>query len=137
VGRAVRRVRAGRPGRSGRAPAVVTPGRVRVLRVIARLNVGGPALHATLLTERLDPARYDALLVTGTEAASEGNYMALQGKRLSRLTLVPSLGREIRGLAELSALARLVGLMRRVRPHIVHSHTAKAGTLARLAARLT
>ena len=39
--------------------------RIRVLRVIARLNVGGPALHAVLLTERLDPARYESRLVAG------------------------------------------------------------------------
>lgn len=111
--------------------------RIRVVRVIARLNVGGPALHATLLTERLDPARYDSLLVSGTEDPTEGNYLALQGKALARLSVLPALGREIRGGQDLAALARLVGLMRRVRPHVVHTHTAKAGTLGRLAAFLT
>ena len=105
--------------------------------MIARLNIGGPALHATLLTERLAPDRFDSILVTGTEAPGEGNYLTLQGKPLDRLVVIPALGREIRGLADVSALRRLVGLMRAVRPHIVHSHTAKAGTLARLAARLS
>jgi glycosyltransferase involved in cell wall biosynthesis len=109
---------------------------VRVLRVIARLNVGGPALHTTLLTERLDPRRYDARLVAGQEEPEEGNYLALHGKALDRLTIVPSLGRELRGAADVVALAGLVRLMRRVRPHIVHTHTAKAGTLGRVAARL-
>ena len=47
---------------------------MRVLRIIARLNVGGPALHTTLLTQRLDPRRYDARLVAGTEEPGEGNY---------------------------------------------------------------
>lgn len=111
--------------------------RIRVLRVIARLNIGGPALHATLLTERLAPDRYDSLLVTGTEAPGEGNYLTLQQKPLDRLVVIPTLGREIRGLSEISAFRRLVQLMRQVRPHIVHSHTAKAGALARLAARLS
>src|SRR5262249_1311092 len=110
--------------------------RIRVLRVIARLNIGGPALHATMLTERLDPSRYDSLLVAGTEEAGEGNYLALQGKSLDRLLLLPVLGREIRGLHDVMALWRLIVLMHRERPHIVHTHTAKAGTLARLAARL-
>ena len=111
--------------------------KIRVLRVIARLNIGGPALHATLLTERLDPQRYDSLLVAGTEDPGEGNYLALQGKSLERLQVVPALGREIRGLQDLAAFVRLVRLMRQVRPHVVHTHTAKAGTLGRLAARLT
>ncbi len=105
--------------------------------MIARLNIGGPALHATLLTERLDPSRYESLLVAGTEAPAEGNYLTLRGKALERLLVLPALGREIRGGRDLTALGRLVSLMRRWRPHIVHTHTAKAGTLARLAARLT
>jgi glycosyltransferase involved in cell wall biosynthesis len=104
--------------------------------VIARLNIGGPALHATLLTERLAPERYDSLLVTGTEAPDEGNYLALQRKPLARLVVVPTLGREIRGLSELSALRALARVIREFRPHVVHSHTAKAGTLARVAAWL-
>jgi len=111
--------------------------RIRVLRVIARLNIGGPALHATVLTERLDPSRYDSLLVAGTEEPGEGNYLDLQGKTLDRLYLLPLLGRKIRGLHDVIALGRLIALMRRVRPHIVHTHTAKAGALGRLAAHLT
>jgi glycosyltransferase involved in cell wall biosynthesis len=110
--------------------------RIRVLRVIARLNVGGPALHTTLLTERLDPRRYDARLVTGTEEPGEGNYLALHGKAPERVIVLPTLGREVRGVADGVTLAALVRLMRRVRPHVVHTHTAKAGTLGRLAARL-
>lgn len=109
---------------------------IRVMRVITRLNVGGPALHATLLTERLDPARYDSLLVAGTEEPSEGNYLALRGKSLDRLWVLPSLGREIRGGLDLAALLQLTRLVRRTRPHIVHTHTAKAGALGRLAAWL-
>ena len=68
---------------------MATPGnseRVRVLRIIARLNVGGPALHTTLLTQRLDPRRYDARLVAGTEEPGEGNYPRLHGAALPRLT---------------------------------------------------
>jgi glycosyltransferase involved in cell wall biosynthesis len=110
--------------------------RVRVLRVIARLNVGGPALHATLLTERLDPDRYDSLLVTGEEDPSEGNYLALHGRRLERLVPLSALGREINGPRDATALVALVRLMRRERPMIVHTHTAKAGALGRLAAWL-
>ena len=117
---------------------MATPGnaeRVRVLRIIARLNVGGPALHTTLLTQRLDPRRYDARLVAGTEEPGEGNYPRLHGAALPRLTVLPSLGREVRGAADAMVFAQLLRLMRVVRPHVVHTHTAKAGTLGRLAAK--
>ncbi|HEY8548399.1 MAG TPA: glycosyltransferase [Vicinamibacterales bacterium] len=109
-------------------------GRIRVLRVIARLNVGGPAIHATLLTERLDPSRYESVLVAGTEDDTEGNYLDLHGLSIGRLVRVPELGREIRGGQDVRALGALLRLMREVRPHVVHTHTAKAGTLGRLAA---
>ena len=117
-------------------PSVRTDQRIRVLRVIARLNVGGPAVHATLLTERLDPARYDSLLIAGTEDPREGNYLRLRNRSVPGLTVLPELGREIRGWLDLRALLHLVRLMREYRPHIVHTHTAKAGTLGRVAARL-
>src|SRR5262249_55665355 len=67
----------------------------------------------------------------------EGNYLDLYGYAVSKLIMLPELGREIQGWSDLKALMRLARLMREFRPHIVHTHTAKAGTLGRLAARLT
>ena len=110
-------------------------GRLRVVRIIARLNIGGPAIHATLLHERLNRDRFESTLVTGTEEAGEGNYLELYGRRAD-VEIIPDLGREIRPLHDLQTLRRLVALMRRVRPHIVHTHTAKAGAVGRAAARL-
>jgi glycosyltransferase involved in cell wall biosynthesis len=108
---------------------------IRIVRLIARMNIGGPALHVSLLTERLDPECYTSLLVTGTEAPHEGNYLALYGKRLERVIVIPGLGRELRGGQDAVALRAIVRLLRTFRPHVVHTHTAKAGTLGRLAAR--
>lgn len=109
---------------------------IQILRVIARLNVGGPALHATLLADRLDPLRYHTRLVAGREGPGEANYLTLTGQSLENLTIIPSLGREIRGTQDVFAFVQLYRLIRQMRPHIVHTHTAKAGTLGRLAARL-
>lgn len=107
--------------------------RVKVMRVIARLNVGGPAIHATLLTERLDPARFLSTLVAGSESAAEANFLALSGRTLP-VEIIPDLGREIQPLKDFRTFWRLIQLMRRERPHIVHTHTAKAGALGRGAA---
>jgi len=116
--------------------AVASTGPIRVVRVIARLNIGGPAIHATLLAERLDPARFTTTLVTGTEDASEGNYLALHGRQAD-VEVIPDLGREIRPLRDVKTLRTLMAVIRRVRPHVVHTHTAKAGAVGRLAAILT
>lgn len=110
--------------------------RIRVMRIIARLNIGGPALHATLLTEQLDPRRYQSILVTGVEEAGEGNYLALHHRRSPEVVVLPALGREIDVRRDVTTLLQLTRLIRRVRPHIVHTHTAKAGAVGRVAAWL-
>lgn len=106
---------------------------VRCVRVIARLNVGGPAQHAILLTEHL-AATYPTLLVTGTVAAGEADMLPLARERGLRMFVIPELGREIRLLSDIRVFWKLFLLFRRVRPTIVHTHTAKAGTVGRLAA---
>src|SRR5712692_4444319 len=111
--------------------------RTRVIHVITRLNVGGPALMATLLTERLESVGYGCLLVAGIEGSREGNYLALHRKRLENLLVLPALRRELQVFPDVAALASLIRLLRRGKPDIVHTHTAKAGALARLAASLT
>ncbi len=109
--------------------------KVRVLRVIARLNLGGPAQQAALLSgRRLDPSRYETLLVHGSLAAGEESMADLARREGARTEFVPSLGQSPRPDLDLTALARIVAIARRFRPHVVHTHTAKAGFLGRLAA---
>lgn len=108
--------------------------RIRILRIIARMNVGGPAIHATLLSRGLDPERYESHLVSGTEAPDEGNYLEMHDVRLDRLHPVPALGRELHPWRDQHALSEIRRIIREVRPHIVHTHTAKAGVLGRWAA---
>jgi glycosyltransferase involved in cell wall biosynthesis len=108
--------------------------RVRILRIIARLNIGGPAYHVTLLSGLLAPNRYETLLVSGHVGAGEGSYAELAHRYGAHLYMIPHLGPEIRPLSDLRAFIDIVRLIRRFRPHIVHTHTAKAGVLGRTAA---
>src|SRR5256886_9031762 len=106
------------------------------MRVITRLNIGGPAIHVSLLASRLDPARYETLLVSGVESSDEGNMLELGRLPPVEPTIVPTLGRAISPFDDVRALARLVSLARSFKPDIVHTHLAKAGALGRVAARL-
>jgi glycosyltransferase involved in cell wall biosynthesis len=110
--------------------------KIKILRIIARLNIGGPAIQAIELTARLDRDIFESLLVSGVEAPHEGNMRDLASRRGVHPIVLPGLGREIRPLKDIETLMQLYRLIRRERPHIVHTHTAKAGTLGRLAARL-
>jgi hypothetical protein len=111
-------------------------GRLRVLRVIARMNVGGPALQVTALVEGMDRSHFDHRLLTGSVGPGEADYVELRAPTLP-LTRVPGLGRAPKPLDDLRALQRLRQEMRSFRPHIVHTHTAKAGVLGRIAASST
>ena len=106
------------------------------MRIIARLNVGGPATHVTLLNEGLSHLGYECLLVTGTEGDREGSMKDLVTSRQLSVEIIPELGREISLHQDIVTLFKLYRLMRRWRPHIVHTHTAKAGFVGRVAARL-
>jgi glycosyltransferase involved in cell wall biosynthesis len=116
---------------------VTTAEPIRVLRAITRLNIGGPAIHAILLTRALDDGRlFQSTLVTGTTAPHEGNMADVAHAHHVQPTLLPALGREISPLDDLVSLAHMVQLVRAVRPDVVHTHMAKAGTIGRLAARI-
>jgi len=109
---------------------------IKIVRVITRLNVGGPAINAILLTAGLKAYGYQTVLVRGVEHPTEGSMDALADAHGVRPLLLRDLQREPSPSRDLRALGSLYRLMRRERPTIVHTHTAKAGTLGRLAAAL-
>lgn len=108
--------------------------RVRVLRVIARMNAGGPAYHVSLLSGLLDPDRFESLLVTGDVGKGEASLADMAEALGVRRRRVPALGPELRPLADFRALGALIRIVRAFEPDVVHTHTAKAGMLGRLAA---
>jgi glycosyltransferase involved in cell wall biosynthesis len=112
------------------------PEKIRILRVIARLNIGGPAIHTILLTKLLSPERFSSTLVTGQVSPSEGDMHYLAEEKNISPHVIPELGREIRWRDDLVALRKLYRLICTLRPTIVHTHTAKAGMLGRFAAKL-
>ena len=109
----------------------------KVLRIIGRLNVGGPAIHTVLLTDKLDPRRYETILVTGTEGETEGSMRYLAEERGITPFVIPEMGREISLKEDITALWKLICLIRREKPDIIHTHTAKAVFLGRIAAICT
>ncbi|HEY8028013.1 MAG TPA: glycosyltransferase family 4 protein [Gaiellaceae bacterium] len=110
--------------------------RVKVLRVIARLNVGGPALHVAYLTAGLAERGYDTTLVAGTIARGEESMAFVADAHNVHIETLSELHREISPIRDLRAILRLAQLIRRERPTILHTHTAKAGAVGRIAALL-
>jgi glycosyltransferase involved in cell wall biosynthesis len=116
--------------------ATMTARPIRVLRVIARLNMGGPALHVAYLSAGLRGRGYETTLVAGGVGRGEES-MAYVAEGLGvPITTLPGLHREIAPLRDLVATFRLARIMREQRPHILHTHTAKAGAIGRIAVLL-
>jgi glycosyltransferase involved in cell wall biosynthesis len=108
--------------------------RPKVLRVIARLNVGGPARQALILHERLPSRGFDTRLVHGLVGRGEASLEDEIDVRGLETVRLPDLGRRIQPWSDLRAFAYLLRRMLAEQPDIVHTHTAKAGALGRLAA---
>jgi glycosyltransferase involved in cell wall biosynthesis len=108
----------------------------KIVRVITRLNIGGPAQHAVLLTAHLAARGIPSLLVTGRQGSWEGEMMDLAVRHGVDLITIPTLSNRITFAADAQAFLRLYCLFRRERPAIVHLHLLKARALGALAARL-
>src|SRR5437867_8834355 len=93
---------------------------IRVLRVIARLNVGGPALHVTYLSRGLAERGYETTLVAGDVARGEASMAWVAEQAAVEVVRLPGLSREVSPLRDLLATVRLARLIRRFRPHVLH-----------------
>jgi glycosyltransferase involved in cell wall biosynthesis len=121
------------PHAAGLATGAQVTRPIKVMRVIARMNVGGPAWQVSVLTRGLQPPEFETHLVCGRVADDEADFIALRDPSLP-CTYLEGLGRSVKPLDDVRALMALVRMMRREKPDIVHTHTAKAGVLGRLAA---
>jgi glycosyltransferase involved in cell wall biosynthesis len=110
--------------------------RIKIVRIIARLNIGGPALHAILLTVGINKNRFDSLLVCGSVSKDEGDMSYYASERNVKPIFIPELKREINFRYDFTAFKKIFNIIKTEEPQIIHTHTAKAGTLGRLAAIL-
>ncbi len=111
--------------------------KIKVAQVITRLDRGGSPDIYRILASHLDPNVYEVTLITGpTRHPAEKVQRFLKGFK-GRVILIPSLRRDINPILDTAAFLKLLSLCMRQRFDIVHTHTAKAGALGRLAARLS
>jgi len=102
---------------------------MRVLHVIARLNVGGTARYITRLAEELPKHKIETFIASGFVQGSEEEDSSAKKLKVIRL---PSLGRRINPIKDHFALKELLEVVREVKPDILHTHTFKAGFIGRI-----
>lgn len=105
---------------------------IRVMRVIARMNVGGPAVQVSGLMRGLSTNEFDHRLYTGFCSADEADYLNTVATDVNAIR-IEGFGRRISFSGDLKAFFSLIKEIRSFKPHLIHTHTAKAGFLGRLA----
>ena len=110
-----------------------TAKKTKVLQIIARLNIGGPAIHLAFLVHGLDHSRFESTLVTGQVSPEEGDMSYLFDGLHEKVVMIPELQRELNLVKDVMSFCRVLKILRQEKPDIVHTHTAKAGSIGRLA----
>ena len=105
---------------------------IRVMRIIARMNVGGPAVQVSGLMRGLHATEFEHRLYTGFCADDEADYLETVATDVTALR-IEGFGRRVSLNGDVKAFFSLVQEIRSFKPHIIHTHTAKAGVLGRFA----
>lgn len=108
--------------------------KIRVLRIIARMNIGGPAIQVTNLMESLPASEFEQLLLSGYCEENEKEYLK-EDEIIFSFQRIKHLGRAINPLSDLFAFYEIRRVIKEFKPDIVHTHTFKAGLIGRLAAK--
>jgi glycosyltransferase involved in cell wall biosynthesis len=108
---------------------------IKVMQIIARMNVGGPAVIVAELMRSLDASRFEQVLITGYCDETEADYLDEVATDI-KATRIAGLGRSVSLIADLKAFFSLVQTIKSYKPDVIHTHTAKAGVLGRLASML-
>ena len=107
---------------------------MKIARAIARLNVGGPAIQSVLLTRELADAGHTTSLLIGNVPEGEGSMEYLAAEMGVEPVRISTLSRAVSPFDDLRACWEIYRWLRRERPDVFHTHTAKAGAVGRLAA---
>ena len=105
---------------------------IRVMRIIARMNVGGPAVQVSGLMRGLRTTEFDHRLYTGFCADDEADYLDTVATDVTAFR-IEGFGRRVSLGGDIKAFFSLVQEIKSFKPHVIHTHTAKAGFLGRIA----
>lgn len=110
--------------------------KIKILRIITRMNIGGPAVQIIGLMNNIDKERFEQRLVIGECLSNEVDIL-YQGDFGFMPIRIKHLGRKISPLSDLKALILIILEIRRFKPDVIHTHTTKAGVLGRVASILS
>src|SRR5258706_1318656 len=105
----------------------------RIVRIINRLNLGGPTYNAVYLTKYLAP-EFETILIAGVKQATEESSEFILRELGVEPVIIPEMSRDISPFKDIISYNKINSIIKTFKPHIVHTHAAKAGALGRVAA---
>jgi glycosyltransferase involved in cell wall biosynthesis len=105
---------------------------LKIVRIIARLNVGGPARHVVWLTKEMQDDEFESVLLAGTVPAGEEDMSYFAVENNVAPVFIEEMSREL-SPKDIVSLWKVYRHIKREKPDIIHTHTAKAGTIGRVA----
>jgi glycosyltransferase involved in cell wall biosynthesis len=106
---------------------------MKILRIIARLNVGGPARHVVWLTSELQDEEFQSILIAGKVPPGDRDMVYIAEAAGVEPIFIEEMSREL-SVKDVTSFFKIYKHLRRIKPDVVHTHTAKAGTVGRMAA---
>jgi glycosyltransferase involved in cell wall biosynthesis len=108
---------------------------IRVVHIVTRMNTGGVAVLIAELFKGYDRQAFEFALITGRCQSGEEDYLQAHGLNLNEIQ-VSSMNRSLNPLKDLVAFIRILKIINKLKPDVVHTHTSKAGLLGRIAAKV-
>ena len=113
----------------------MAPRPIKVMEIIARMNVGGPAVIVAELMRGLPKSDFEVRLITGNCDNGEADYLETVARDIPAVR-IGGLGRSLSPLKDFLSFFTLIREIHAFAPDVIHTHTAKAGVLGRIAAML-
>lgn len=105
--------------------------KIKVVHIITKLELGGAQVNTVYTCQNLDENQFETYLLSGP-----GGILTEKVEKKDRFFIVKDLVRQINPIKDLKALFQLRKLLKKIKPHIIHTHSSKAGILGRTAAFL-
>lgn len=110
--------------------------KIKILRILNRLNLGGPTFNVIFLTKFIS-SKFETKLLAGIETENEESSSFLLKKYDVNFYQLKNMTRKISFINDLISLFKIIHIIHKFKPDIVHTHAAKSGFLGRVAAILT
>ena len=106
---------------------------IKILNIITRLNIGGASIHVVEISQMFTSENYTSTVLYGDVEANESDMLYLAKEYSFPMINIPTMGRSINLWQDLRLIPKVYRIIRRIQPEIVHTHTAKAGLVGRIA----